>query len=520
MTQEEAFKILKTGASVFLTGEPGAGKTYTINRYVAWLRERGVEPAITASTGIAATHVGGLTIHSWSGLGVRRELSDWDLEAMLEREPLVRRARLARVLIIDEISMLSCATLSMVDRALRALRGSSLPFGGLQVIFVGDFFQLPPVHKPQEGDAHNDFGKFAFESESWRELQPLYCYISEQHRQEDDQFLEILGALRAGELEEAHYEALRARAQAQAAEGATRLYPHNADVDRINEAELEKISTPRKVFGMRAEGNKNIIEALKRGCLSPEHLGLREGARVMFTRNNFERGFVNGTLGTVVGWSEAGFPLVQTRGGTIEASPEEWRVEDRGRVLAKIVQVPLRLAWAITVHKSQGMSLERAVMDLSQAFEYGQGYVALSRVRSLSGLYLSGFNNRALEVHPQILEKDAEFRSASRIAKDAFAKLPQVELESMHKQFIKAIGGKEPEEVAKERAANDGVSKLEKMRQKHPNAYRPWSKEDDAKLTELFRESKKVSELVKTFGRQRGAINSRLIRLGLIEPEL
>src|SRR4051812_48370917 len=124
MTQEEALTILKTGANVFLTGEPGSGKTYTINRYVAWLRERGVEPAITASTGIAATHVGGMTIHSWSGVGVKSELSEWDLEALLEREPLVRRVRAAKVLIIDEVSMLSDRLLTLVEQAVRTLRGS------------------------------------------------------------------------------------------------------------------------------------------------------------------------------------------------------------------------------------------------------------------------------------------------------------------------------------------------------------------------------------------------------------
>ena len=147
MKQEQALQILKTGANVFLTGEPGAGKTYVTNRYIEWLRERGVEPAITASTGIAATHVGGMTVHAWSGIGIKRDLSEWDLEALLERESLVRRVRGTAVLIIDEVSMLDARTLGMVDRAVRTLRGSERPFGGLQVVFVGDFFQLPPVNK-------------------------------------------------------------------------------------------------------------------------------------------------------------------------------------------------------------------------------------------------------------------------------------------------------------------------------------------------------------------------------------
>lgn len=516
MKQEEALQILKTGANVFLTGEPGSGKTYTINRYIAWLRERGIEPAITASTGIAATHVGGMTIHAWSGVGIKKELSDWDLEALLEREPLVRRVRLTHVLIIDEVSMLDDQLLTLVDQAVKTLRGSSQPFGGLQVVFVGDFFQLPPVSKGEPS-------RFAFESPSWEAANPLYCYLNEQHRQEDDIFLELLGALRAGTLTTAHKNALHARAEfPQDDELSTRLYPHNVDVDRINDDALSRIDATTKIFEMRLEGGKALVEGLKRGCLSPEKLILKDGAAVMFTRNNFDKGFVNGTLGTVTGFSESGFPMVRTReGALIEAAPEEWRIDDRARTLAKIVQVPLRLAWAMTVHKSQGMSLDSAVMDLSQAFEYGQGYVALSRVRSLSGLYLSGFNERSLAVHPQILKKDSQFRQASLAARDTFERMGSAELGTLHAQFVANSGGKEPSEIKKARAGQKvQKGKLEKLREKYPQAYRPWSKEDDAKLTDMFRENSSVSVLVKEFGRQRGSIQSRLIRLGLVEPEL
>jgi len=514
MTQAQALQILKTGANVFLTGEPGSGKTHTINTYISWLRERGIEPAITASTGIAATHVGGMTIHAWSGIGIKRDLSDWDLEALLEREPLVRRVRLAHVLIIDEVSMLDAHTLTMVDRAVRTLRGNERPFGGLQVIFVGDFFQLPPVSKGEPS-------KFAFESPSWEEANPLHCYLNEQHRQDDDIFLELLGALRAGKLTAAHKQALHARAEyPEEGDLSTRLYPHNANVDQVNDEALSKIDAPAKVFAMRSEGGKALVESLKRGCLSPETLTLKDGASVMFTRNNFEHGYVNGTLGTVTGFSEGGFPLVRTReGAMIEASPEEWRIDDRARTLAKIVQIPLRLAWAITVHKSQGMSLDSAVMDLSAAFEYGQGYVALSRVRSLAGLYLSGFNERALAVHPQILRQDGQFRGASAAARDAFEAIDNTELQAMHKQFVQKSGGKEPS-LKDPKNKQNPKSKLETIRAKFPNAYRPWSKEDDARLTELFRNSTKVATLVKEFGRQRGSISSRLIRLGLVEPDL
>ncbi|MDB5254206.1 MAG: ATPase, partial [Parcubacteria group bacterium] len=132
MTQNEALDILKTGANIFLTGEPGSGKTHTVNEYISWLREHGIEPAITASTGIAATHIGGYTIHSWSGIGIKPYLTEYDLDQMATNERLVKRVGAATTLIIDEVSMLSSETLTMVDAACKALRGSSEPFGGMQ----------------------------------------------------------------------------------------------------------------------------------------------------------------------------------------------------------------------------------------------------------------------------------------------------------------------------------------------------------------------------------------------------
>jgi hypothetical protein len=167
------------------------------------------------------------------------------------------------------------------------------------------------------------------------------------------------------------------------------------------------------------------------------------------------------------------------------------------------------------------MSLDSAVMDLSQAFEYGQGYVALSRVRSLSGLYLSGFNERALAVHPYILKQDSHFRAASTAARETFEAMDAKELQALHTQFVQKNGGREPSEVVKERSVQIAQKgKLEKIREKYANAYRPWSKEDDARLTELFRDNTKITTLIKEFGRQRGSIQSRLIRLGLVEPDL
>ena len=459
MTQDAALAILKTGANVFLTGAPGAGKTHTLNQYVNYLRDCDIPVAITASTGIAATHIGGMTIHAWSGVGIKKILSAHDLDEMTTREKLVKRVKVAKVLVIDEISMLDGRVLDAVDMALRALKGTTEPFGGMQVILVGDFFQLPPIAD------RGDVARFAFDSQAWRDLQPLTCYLTEQHRQEDETLLSILGAIRDGTNEEAAFEPLLERINAEITLSieATRLYTHNADVDRINAGKLSELATPLVRFWMTGKGNPRLIEALKSNCLSPEELLLKEGAVVMCTKNNFDVGFVNGTLGTIVEFaSETGNPVIETlKGVRIEIEPMEWSVEDGGKVIASVSQMPLRLAWAITVHKSQGMTLDAAIIDLSSAFEYGQGYVALSRVRSLSGMSLLGITQKAFQVHPAIIEKDTEFRVLSIAADDSFGTIPQDELLKMHEHFVAALGGTIPKpgalKVAKKKGRANGA---------------------------------------------------------------
>ena len=450
VTQGDALTILKTGANVFLTGEPGSGKTHTINEYIRWLHACGIEPSVTAATGIAATHVAGMTLHSWGGIGIAEHLSPADIDRIAGKEHVARRIQKAKVLIIEEVSMLSATTFEMADAVCKEVRRSELPFGGLQVVLVGDFFQLPPIQK-----AGREFA-FAYESRIWKELNPLICYLVEQYRQDDLEFLEVLSAIRRNDVEELHYERLTARRVLLEAVpgGIPKLFSHNADVDRINAEELAKLPGKVKKFLMTTRGKDSLVEGLKRGCLSPEVLELKEGAVVMFTNNSPSKysgpsgsqgRFVNGTLGSVEGFDAAGMPIVKTRAGErVTAEAMEWKVEEEGKVKASIAQVPLRLAYAMTVHKSQGMSMDAAVIDLSRAFEYGQGYVALSRVRRLSGLFLLGLNDRALMVHPEILEKDQEFRAAAAAAAATFTGLPEEDVEQMQRKFVKALGGAWP----------------------------------------------------------------------------
>ncbi len=440
MTQETALALLRAGYSVFLTGEAGSGKTHTINEYTKYLQSKKIAFAVTASTGIAATHINGMTIHSWSGIGTARELNEGEIKNIAKTAHVAKRIKKAKVLIIDEISMLDGRTLSLVETVCRAVRKTSLPFGGMQVILVGDFFQLPPVTKAGETP------QYAFESEAWSRLVPVVCYLEEQYRQEDEVYLHLLKAIRHNTLEETDYETFRAQmvSEDEAPLGVTRLYAHNVDVDRINQEELKQLPGTTLAYQMQGEGKEVLIEALKRNCLSPERLELKVGALVMFTKNNQLSGYVNGTQGVVLSFNkETRLPIVKTRqGNIIEVAPVSWSMYEGEEELASVTQLPLRLAWAMTIHKSQGTSLDAAVIDLSKAFEYGQGYVALSRVRTLSGLHLIGMNQKATAIHPYIRSMDDEFRRVSHEARARYEALDTEAREQLEHNFILITGGK------------------------------------------------------------------------------
>ncbi len=449
MTQEQALNILKTGASVFLTGEPGSGKSHTIKLFIDYLISNGVSPSVTASTGIASTHIGGMTIHSWSGLGIKNDLSIYDLESMLEKEYLVKRITKAKVLIIDEISMLSANTLDMIEKVCSYLRNSHKPFGGLQVIFVGDFFQLPPIIKNQDKTSTLEMfenSNLSFDSTAWKKLNPVICYLSEQHRQSDPEFMSVLKNIRENKVDTDIHNILQKRISNKTHDKKViKLYSHNVHVDKVNNLELNLIQDKAKIFEMTKTGRDFIVDNLIKNCLSPYKLELKKGAKVMCTKNNPEKGFVNGSIGEVVKFSKkTSYPIVRFTSEKghireIEIEPMEWTIDDNGKKVATIKQIPLRLAWAITIHKSQGMSLDEAMMDISQVFEYGQGYVALSRVRTLSGLHLVGYNEMALKVHPEVLEKDIEFKEKSDEAEYEFKKITKSELNKIQENYINSI---------------------------------------------------------------------------------
>ncbi len=450
MTQAEALKIMQTGVNVYLSGSAGSGKTYLLNQYIKWLRDHNITVAVTASTGIAATHMGGMTIHGFSGVGIRESLSDYDLDTLTQKPYLAKRFDETKVLIIDEVSMLHAKTLDMVERVARAFKRNDLAFGGMQVILSGDFFQLPPISKsfnPQSDDNQDvDEVKkdFVFYSDAWARMKPAVCYLSEQHRQEDDTYTSILNNIREGNVYDENFGILEERLGAELPTHVlpTKLYTHNADVDTINFVELQKISGAEKKFDMYSKGRANLVEILKKSCLASPELRLKVGAKVMFVKNNSEKGYVNGTQGEVIGFADNGDPIVETLDGRkIEVSHESWRIDEEGKVKAEITQYPLRLAWAITIHKSQGMSLDYAEIDLSKTFTYGMGYVALSRLRKLDGLRLVGFNAEALSMDPRILDFDESLQIESDENAEMFGKLSDEEHKKLVNAFIERSGG-------------------------------------------------------------------------------
>ena len=518
MRQSSALDILKTGQNVFLTGSAGSGKTYTLNQYIDYLRARRVPVAVTASTGIAATHMNGTTIHSWSGIGIKDELTDRDLSNLSRKQFLADRLKDTAVLIIDEISMLHAKQINLVSQVLKHVRKNDKAFGGIQVVVAGDFFQLPPIGS--KGESNRE--KFAFMSEAWLEAKFHICYLSEQHRQVSEvangglDLDDILNQIRRQEVTFEAIAALEATFDQNVDIKRTRLYTHNLNVNSINDKELAALDGEMMRFTATSTGDSKLVETLKKTVRTQDDLVLKVGAKVMFIKNNTELGVSNGTMGELIGFaavkinddkdnsddlieddsestendadknikgkgkkttkdkdkpkvkkpSTQKMPVVRLNSGReVIAEPEEWIIEDEtGDVLASYEQVPLCLAWAITIHKSQGMTLDAAEIDLSRTFELGQGYVALSRLKSLAGLQLLGMNDMSLQLDPLARGADKRFLALSDEADANYAMLDEESMTQAHEKFILKSGGTLSKSVI------DAYANLQKKRREQHQA--------------------------------------------------
>jgi ATP-dependent exoDNAse (exonuclease V) alpha subunit len=497
MDQGLALEIMLAGKSVMLTGPAGAGKTYVLNQFIRLAKAEGKHVSVTATTGLAATHLGGTTIHSWSGIGVSDYLPNGFAEHIAKgRREIIEKTD---VLVIDEISMLHDYRLDMVDEACRLVRKNEAPFGGIQVIMSGDFFQLPPVNR---GDSRT--GGFVVHSNAWRELNPVICYLQEQHRQDDEKLLDILNALRAGGVRRHHAEQLLARVDVKPEDeaGLTELHTVNIDVDKINEAKLDELPGDELQYSQTTTGSANYVENLQRSVLAPPLLRLRKGALVMAVKNSTDRRYANGSIGEVIDFEPVNeYPLVKFRSGaTVSMAPETWELRDGDKKRASISQIPLRLAWAITVHKSQGMTLDAARIDLRKAFVEGMGYVALSRVKNLDNLYLHGINQMAIRVSEDAQNIDVHLKERAQQAVEEFAHLKEA--------AEKRKNAPEPEK--KKTGSSGWQEKIEKMRETYPNAYKPWLPSDDDLLKQEFQNGVSVKDLSDKLGRHEGSITMRL----------
>lgn len=495
MNQGLALEIMLSGESVLLTGPAGAGKTFVLNQFIKLAKADGKHVSVTATTGLAATHLGGTTIHSWAGIGV----SDYLPQGFADHVAKGRREIIEKtdVLVIDEISMLHDYRLDMVDEACRLVRRKDEPFGGIQVIMSGDFFQLPPINR---GDSRA--GGFVVHSKAWEELDPTVCYLQEQHRQDDQELLDILNALRAGEIRRHHAEQLLGRVDQSPPDDMvlTELHTVNIDVDRLNEVKLAELGGDELFYTQTTTGGENYVENLQRSVLAPATLRLKKGALVMAVKNATDRRYANGSIGTIVDFDPATeYPIVEFRNGRmVTMAPETWELRDGDKKRASISQIPLRLAWAITVHKSQGMTLDAARIDLRKAFVEGMGYVALSRVKNLNNLYLHGINRMALQVSEDAQQIDSSLRRRAATDSEKFGHLA-VQAEK-----------RATEPPKKEKAASGWSDKIAKMRETYPNAYRPWQHADDEQLKQDFQNGVSLKELSDKLGRHEGSITMRL----------
>lgn len=402
------------GDNIFLTGKAGVGKSHCLNFLFKVLEKEGIFFGKTATTGIAALNIGGSTLHQFCGIG----LGDGDISEIFKRvfrnKKAIERLRFCQILFIDEISMCSGDLLDIVDKVFKGVRRNKAPFGGVQLVLVGDLLQLPPVFKNDNNPI------FCFEAESWQKANIKVIELNEIVRQKNDSdFAKLLNNIREGDVKS--IELLTSRVNAKLNSGKIKplkLFCRNISVDKYNEACLSNIKG--QLFSWKAldTGEQHHIDYFNRNCLAPQVLNLKLGAQVMLLRNiDVDAGLVNGSLG-IVKSIQNNLPEIEfANGEKVIVGREDWEIKEqvvtrdfngkeivKYRTLAKRSQIPLKLAFAATIHKMQGQTIDFADIDLSDAFETGQVYTALSRVRDLESLTLRPFSLDKIKVNKKCLQ--------------------------------------------------------------------------------------------------------------------
>jgi ATP-dependent DNA helicase PIF1 len=411
--QRRAFDAIQEGKSIFLTGPGGTGKSYLLKMiYDLIPNKTGKHVAVTAMTGCAALLLGphARTLHSWTGIGLGKEPSRF-LAGMVRRsKKAIQRWQDTDILVIDEVSMLTPELLEKLNTIAQILRKNGKPMGGLQVVFVGDFYQLPPVFKESEC-------AFAFESTTWASLIKDTIQLTKIQRQIDPVFQKILSEAREGSLSPESLSVLESRMNLKWKKlkiRPTLLFTRRTEVDHVNDINMKLLladetidreiyeASPKDLSSLKADDRK-LIEKMDKDSQYATSLTLAVGAQVMLLINkDFELGHMNGSRGVITGFTEARLPIVQFKNGEpVTIDKHSWESNEKLGLTRK--QIPLRLAYAITIHKAQGATLDSALIDIGRStFEAGQAYVALSRVKSLEGLYIWDIDPLAFRTHPKV----------------------------------------------------------------------------------------------------------------------
>jgi len=392
-TQLEAFELFLSGQSFCLTGPGGTGKSHIIKHIVENCKTSNISCAITAMTGVAASLISGQTLHKWSGLGLMDRRIETMVGIIRNNEQVLDRWTSTQVLVIDEVSMMNQGMFELLHVVFCKIRGNKEFYGGIQVIFCCDFAQLAPIN-----------GNYAFESPLWqKELSGNTIYLNQILRQDNPEFIQMLSEIRLGIVSETSRKSLNSRLDKKA-EGPiqpTILYPHRKTVEETNNRKLDELKYEKRLFTAKdtkyefsSKTTKNATskdtETLEER--SPKQITLCEQAQVMLSVNiDTEKGLVNGSRGIITGFTGGNPDVLFDNGKRLTITPNTFECQTQTCIIRR-VQIPLVLAWATTIHKCQGSTLTHAVTDLRDAFCNAQGYVTLSRLKSLDGLYLIGID--------------------------------------------------------------------------------------------------------------------------------
>lgn len=402
--QQIAYSHLNSKNNVFITGPAGTGKSSIFAEYLRDAEKIQRIP-ILASTGAAAVLIGGRTFHSFFGLGTMQKSRHQIVEEALDNPNIEKNMTRSSIIAIDEISMLSSETLSVAEEIARRIRGNNNVWGGFQVLASGDFLQLPPISN--DNSSHD----WAFQGDIWKRSDFKVCALTEVVRTDDKDFVELLHRIRRGGYDKEIYDFLKRRTisfdDLDTYTG-TRLYPHKLSVNEVNLRKLAELPGEEKSFTTMFKGDEKYIKSLTRNLPIPEVLVLKVGALVMIRRNAMDLSYVNGTLG-IVKEIHSDYILLEVKNlkgrvfnVALERCSYEW-LSGNGTVMASARNFPLTLAWACTIHKAQGATIDNVCVDLRGVWEHGQAYVALSRVRHVDGLKIMGWDNNSIHVDSSVV---------------------------------------------------------------------------------------------------------------------